>query len=136
MKTERFPITVTQYGVSALIRKYSQKKNGREYTSYLVDYSLLGQRKQKWESDLQDAKNFAADVCQRIAFGEQAVLELRNADRLTYLRASEEAAKVKAPLDIACRDYAQAIAILGGIATTQPAAHGTGGQLNVLLRQK
>jgi hypothetical protein len=32
MKTERFPVTVSEEGVSAKIRKYSRLKNGKTYT--------------------------------------------------------------------------------------------------------
>jgi integrase len=41
-------------------------------------------------------------------------LQLKNGDRMTYLRATEALAPLSAALDTACREYAEAIQILGG----------------------
>jgi hypothetical protein len=76
MKTESFPIIVTEEGVSARIRKATQVRNDREYTTYIIDYRLLGTRKREARSDLAQAKQAALDACRRIANGEQRVLEL------------------------------------------------------------
>ena len=42
MKAESFPLKITESGVCARIRKATQCKNGRFYTSYAVEYTLLG----------------------------------------------------------------------------------------------
>ena len=42
---------VLESGVSAKIRKLTRSKNGREYTSYLVDYILLGARRRETHID-------------------------------------------------------------------------------------
>jgi hypothetical protein len=47
MKTVKFPVTVSEEGVSATIRKFSRIKNGKTYTSFSAEYFLLGKRKQE-----------------------------------------------------------------------------------------
>lgn len=117
MKTEMFPIMVTEAGVSAKIRKVSKTRDGATYDSFMVDYFLLGKRKQVWRSDLTEAKQVARDACNKIANGQQDVLHLSNADRLTYVRAAESATKAQLPIDTACRDHAEILAILDGKAS-------------------
>jgi integrase len=109
-----FPLLVKQDGVSAKIRKIVKSKNGREYTAFVVDYVLLGKRKQDWRADLEEAKQAAREACRKIADGEHMALELKNGDRMTYLRATEALASVNMDLDTACREYAEAIQILSG----------------------
>jgi integrase len=113
MKT-RFPLRISEFGVSTSIHKSRQVQNGQTYDGYLVVYSLLGRRKRVWRSDLGEAKAAAREACVKISNGEQVVLELRQSDRLTYLRAVEAVAGVEVPIDIACREYAEARALLGG----------------------
>jgi integrase len=117
MKTETFPITVTEAGVSAKIRKVTKTRDGATYDSFMVDYFLLGKRKQVWRSDLTEAKQVARDACNKIANGQQDVLRLCNTDRLTYVRAAEAASKAQIPIDTACRDHAELLAILDGKAS-------------------
>ena len=73
MKTDSFPITITEGGVSAKIRKITKTRNGIDYDSFVVDYLLLGRRKLVWRTDLTEAKQVARDACTRIANGEQEV---------------------------------------------------------------
>lgn len=114
MKAEVFPIIITERGVSASIRETSQIKNGRKYTSYIIDYYVLGQRKREWRSDLKEAKAVALAACRKISAGEQLVLELKNEDRVAYLRAIGALSCVNVTLDFACREYAEAIKLLEG----------------------
>lgn len=114
MKTEKFPLTVTESGVSAKIYLGNRTQNGTKYPGYVVTFSLLGKRKQVWRTDLGDAKTSARDACIKIANGEQHVLTLTNADRMMYLRAGESLAGLNIPIDVACRDHAEALAILAG----------------------
>ncbi|HET7624381.1 MAG TPA: site-specific integrase [Verrucomicrobiae bacterium] len=108
MKTENFPLIITAQGVSAKIRKIVQTKKGNEYIFYMVDYVLLGKRKQEWHTDLVEAKKAASDACKKIASGEQRVLELRNDDRLAYIRAIDALANINVPIDVAAARYAEA----------------------------
>jgi hypothetical protein len=47
----KFPVKVTEGGVSAKIRKTTQIKNGMDYVIYIVDYILHGKRKQVGRAD-------------------------------------------------------------------------------------
>jgi hypothetical protein len=119
MKKATFPITIREGGVSATIRRFIttktlQEGKDRKYESFRVDYVLLGERKQVWRASLDEAKQAASDACKRIANGDQLALELRSGDRMTYLRATEALTGRNVPLDMACRDYAEAITILSG----------------------
>jgi integrase len=109
-----YPLVIKQDGVSAKIRKIVKSKNGRDYIAYVVDYVLLGKRKLDWRADLEEAKQTAREACRKIADGEHMALELKNGDRMTYLRATEALANVNMPLDTACREYVEAIQILSG----------------------
>jgi integrase len=117
-----FPLMVKQDGVSAKIRKNVKSKNGREYTAYVVDYVLLGKRKQEWRADLAEAKQAAKEACRKIADGEHMALQLKNGDRMTYLRAVEALVPLNIALDTACREYAEAIQFLSGRGSLMEAA--------------
>jgi integrase len=113
MNTERFPLTITESGVSAKIRRFTQVKNGTDYIAYVVEYSLLGKRTREWRSDLTEAKETAVQACRKIADGEHCALQLKNHDRLVYLRATEALIGTGIPLDVAASDFAQALSVLG-----------------------
>jgi integrase len=117
MKTEKFPVTVSEEGVSATIRKFSRIKNGKTYTSFSAEYFLLGKRKQEWRSKFEDAKTAALEACRTISRGQQVSLQLANGDRLEYLRANEALNPIGVKLDVAAHEYAGAITLLGGRAT-------------------
>lgn len=117
MQDEKFPLTVTEKRVSAVIRKIQKIKGGKEYTSFIIEYVLLGKRKQVWRSDLHDAKAVASEACIKIANGDQSVLELSNGECLAYTRAVELLAPFGVSVDSAARDVAEALAILGGKAS-------------------
>lgn len=117
MKTQVFPLTVKEAGVTATIRTVAKSRNGTTYNSFVVDYILMGKRKQVWRSDLDDAKAVARDACIKIANGEQVALELNSHDRLVYLRACDFAKRIGVPIDVMCREYADAYDIAGGKVT-------------------
>ena len=85
MKKVTFPLVITEGGVSATIRATTKTLNGKVHTYYIVEYVLLGKRKQEWRSDLKAARQAASDACQKIANGQQLVLELKSNDRLTLI---------------------------------------------------
>lgn len=114
MKNEKFPLTITEAGVPAKIYRGTQTHSGTKYRGFIIAYSLLGKRKQVWRTDLEDAKTVARNACIKIANGEQHSLMLTSADRMIYLRACEALAKLNVPIDVACRDYAEAHAIIAG----------------------
>jgi integrase len=112
MKTERFPVTVSEEGVSAKIRKSSRIKKGKTYTSFTAEYFLLGKRKQESRSSFDEAKSAAVNACRQISRGQQVSLTLANGDRLEYLRANEAVTPIGIKLDVAAHEYAAAVGIL------------------------
>jgi len=110
----KFPVKVTEGGVTAKIRKTTQTKNGKDYVIYLVDYILLGKRKQVGRTSFEDAKQHALEACRSISRGRQDSFTLANQDRLVYLRATEALSPGGFPLDMAATEYAAAMQILGG----------------------
>lgn len=114
---KQFPVTVTEGGVTAKIRKTIQTKKGREYVVYIVDYILLGKRKQVGRTNFDDAKQHALEACRSISNGRQDSFTLTNQDRLIYLRATEALTPVGFQLDMAATEYAAAMQILGGKAS-------------------
>jgi integrase len=117
MKAEKFPVTITERGVSAVIRKTTKTKAGKTHHYFIVEYILLGKRKQVWRSSEGKARATAKDACIKVSNGDQQSLELRNSDRLAYVRAVEMLAPVRIPIDTACREYVDALQILGGKAS-------------------
>lgn len=110
-KDGKFPVIVSEGGVSAKIRKITQTKNGMAYATYLVDYILLGKRKQVARTNFDEAKQVALNACRQIASGNHASLTLTDNDRLTYLRALETLPEgIK--LDSAILEYTAAVKIL------------------------
>ncbi|MGA2248080.1 MAG: hypothetical protein ABSH48_24105 [Verrucomicrobiota bacterium] len=63
MKQQSFPLTVTEKGVSAVIRQSEKIKGGKTHHYFIVEYFMLGKRKQVWRSGLDDAKAVASDGC-------------------------------------------------------------------------
>jgi hypothetical protein len=82
MSKPRSPVTVTEDGVSARIRKISLTKNATTYTMFVGDFFLLGERKRETRSSLQEAERVALDACRLIAAGRQASLTLTNDHRM------------------------------------------------------
>jgi hypothetical protein len=82
MKHEQFPVVIAEKGVSSVIRKAVKIKSGKRLNYFIVEYILLGKRKQVWRSSLAEAKELARDACIKIANGDQSALELRDTDRL------------------------------------------------------
>jgi hypothetical protein len=114
MKAEKFPVTITEKGVSAIIRESTKIKDGKKHRYFIVEYILRGKRKQVWRSDLAEAKAVASEACIKVANGDQASLEVKDTDRMAFTRGVEFLAPTGIPIDIACRDFADSQAILGG----------------------
>jgi len=109
VKDREFPVTVSEGGVSAKIRKVVQTKKGKTYTMFVADYILLGKRKQETRASFEEAHHIALNACRRIAGGQQVSLTLTNGDRMTYLRAIEPLSLVGVELDVATREYVSAV---------------------------
>ena len=121
MRAEKFPVTITEKGVSAVIRTTEKVNGGKTRNYFIVEYILLGKRQQVWRSDIGEAKTVARDACIKIANGEQSSLELKDADRMAYVRAVEAVSPTGVHIDTACREYAAAIKDLPDGATLKDA---------------
>jgi hypothetical protein len=55
-KSEKFPVTITEEGVSAKIRKFSLIKNGKTYNTFVAEYFLLGKRNRNGGQSLRARK--------------------------------------------------------------------------------
>ena len=117
MSAKKFPVIVTEGGVSSKIREISQVTKGVIYTRYVADFIELGKRKQVGRAKFEDAKQVALEACRRVSSGNQASLELKDVDRFAYIRADEVLSPFKVSIDVACREYADALQILGGKAS-------------------
>jgi hypothetical protein len=130
-KPRKFPVTVTEGGVSAKIRRMTQIKDRKPFIMYIADYVLLGERKQVWRADFEEERQVAVNASLQIAGGEQISLTLANDDRLRYLRAAELLSPFNVPLDVAAQECVSALQILDGRATIieacrDPSQTGTG----------
>ena len=115
-----FPKTVTVKGIpgiSATIYRQKQTKGETEYVSYTLAYSLLGKLKRQTFADLGEAVRVGEDAIQRIANGEQSILELNSRDREQYQRAKDALAPLAVDLDVAALEYADARTVLNGSGT-------------------
>jgi integrase len=121
MKESKFPVEVTQGGVTAKIRKAVQTKNGETYILFVVEYSLLGKRKREARASFEDARQVAMDACRLIANGNHVSLTLTHDDRLKYLRAVEPLKAIGVELDVAALEYVAAIRNLPEGATLKDA---------------
>ena len=109
MNAEKFPVTITEKGVSALIRKTAKLKGGKKHNYFIVEYILLGKRRQVWRSGFSEAKAVAREACINVGNGNQTALELNDRERFSYLRATETLSVIRVPLDVAVSDYAAAV---------------------------
>lgn len=90
------------------IRFSPQKVNGFWYDSWIVDYSLHGQRCRDRKNTFRRARIWANSVAVKIANGEMKALELTGEDRRIYLASRENIKGLTLSLDTATREYADA----------------------------
>ncbi|MBI1178405.1 tyrosine-type recombinase/integrase [bacterium] len=117
-KKSTFPIKVKVGHTIAKI--YRTKSNGCD--QFIVTHYLGTKRVRKVFADLELAKQEAHTVATKLSQGELNVLELKNEDRLAYVRAMAALQPAGIPLEIAAIDYAEAIKILEGSASVVEAA--------------
>jgi hypothetical protein len=94
--------------------KLDKNDKPQTYESFLVSYSLLGRRKLESFADLTEAEGAAEAAIKRIANGEQRILQLNNRDQICYQRALDALSDLNVDLDVACKEYAEAIRALNG----------------------
>ena len=113
-----FPLRVEKNGVTVLVYRH---KPASGYLSYVVTHHIGGSRQRKSYSDLGRAKREAKTTAKMLAMGEASALELRNHDRLIYVRALESIKPLGVELDNAAADYAEAVSVLKGRGTLRDA---------------
>jgi hypothetical protein len=113
MRMPPLPQKITKQGITATIRRVS--KAG--YDSFRVEYVVKGKRQQVWRAKYEDARKVVDEALQSIADGDHGVIQLRDAERLGYQRAVEILKPMGVAIDVAARDYVEAMGLLGGRAS-------------------
>ena len=111
--SEEFPKMVKCGSVTVKIYRVSNK--GR--VSFTVVYTSNGKRVLRMFADFEEAHGEARRVADALEKGEFEVLELRNADRARYVNAMQALEPTGAPLELAAREYSEALKLLGGSAS-------------------
>jgi len=100
------PVLVRVDSVVVTIRFSPQKVKGTWYHSWIVDYSLHGNRCRDRKSTLRKAKSWANAIAIKIANGEMEALALTGQDRRIYLASLQNLKGLRVALDAATREYA------------------------------
>jgi integrase len=112
---EKFPFKVRTGSVTVKIYRAEREKDGTKYTSYSISYTAAdGQRKLKAFADYSQAYEEAKAVSLKLAQGEIQVAQLSSADRRSYGHALAELKPTGVALEVAAKEYAEAIKILAG----------------------
>ena len=111
MSKMKFPKIIKQG--HTLVKIYRTPVKG--YPQYTVVHYLGDQRQRRMFSDLQLAITEAETIASKLSAGELNVLELRNEDRLAYVRAVEALKPTGIPLEMAALQFAEAWQKLGGV---------------------
>src|SRR6516165_7056365 len=85
MKSEKFTLTITEKGVSAVIRTATKKKAGKTHHYFIVEYITKEGRKQVWRSSEEKAREAAKSACNDILNGKDLSLQLKDSDRMAYV---------------------------------------------------
>jgi len=106
------PLEITKG--SAVVRIFRQVSI-KNYESFTIAYYQDGKRKREVLSDFVLAKKRAKKVAERLARGEVAAASLKLQDERAYLNARKLLRPTGVTLEAACREYAEAFKLLGGV---------------------
>lgn len=126
------PFDVKRNGISVRIRPVL--KAGRQY--FIADYFLNGGRKLVWRSTEAEARAAANEAIDKISQGETEILELSRQDRDLFVRCREAHAGIAVPMDLALREYGDAVRLLAGRASIAEAARDWLARHNVPVPRK
>ena len=113
MKPEpSFPLEISKG--SAVVRIFKQVSN-KNYESFTVAYYQDQVRKREVLSDFALAKKRAKKLAELLARGETAAASLKLQDQRAYLNAKKLLRPTGVTLEAACREYAAAVKLLGGV---------------------
>ena len=110
MSKPKFPISVKRGHITVKI----YKTPSRGCAAYTVVHYLGKQRQRSYFSDLGKAQTAAETTANSLSTGELKVLELKNDDRLGYIRAMEILKFTGLPLEVVAMRFAEAFKILDG----------------------
>ncbi|MEI6194971.1 MAG: site-specific integrase [Verrucomicrobiota bacterium] len=110
MSKPKFPIAVKRGHITVKIYKTPT----RGCKSFTVVHHLGDKRQRRYFTNLDLAVTAAETTANALSTGELNVLELKNDDRLSYVRALETLKPTGQPLDVVASQYAQAFKILEG----------------------
>jgi len=109
---ETFPINADRGGIK--VRIYlTPTSNG--YDAFTVTYYQEGKRKREQFGSLADARKRAKGITDSLVKGEVDGASMTNHDRNSYLRAIQYLEPTGVTLESACKEFAAAFAILGGV---------------------
>jgi integrase len=91
------------------------------YPQFTVVHYLGEKRQRRMFSDLALALTEAETIASKLSAGELNVLELRNEDRLAYVRAVEALKPTGTPLEMAAMQFAETWQRLGGVSLLEAA---------------
>ena len=119
MKDEvTFPLEISKG--SAVVRIFRQvSKKG--YESFTVSYYGDGRRQRAVLSDFAEAKKRAKQIAAALAKGEVVAARLTLQDQRAYLNAKRLLKPTRMTLEAACREFAEAFKVLGGVSVLQAA---------------
>ena len=119
MGKPKFPMTVKRGHTVVKIYKTPSNKCDQ----FTVVHYLGTERQRKTFSDLGLAITEAETVASKLSEGELNVLELRNEDRLSYVRAIEALKPLGVPLEIAVMQFVEAAKLLEGASLVEAARY-------------
>lgn len=105
----RKPVVVKTGGTSVKI--YASESRGRP--RFVLAYHLAGKRVLRTFGDMKDARREAEITAARLESGQRATMELRDADRESYVAALRTLEPFGLPLHAAVAEYAAARELLG-----------------------
>jgi len=111
MRKAEFPIVVKRG--SATVKIYYAPTRGKD--SYTLSYWVDGQRKRPTFSDLQRARDEAANIAVQLTKGDLEVATLTSADRSEYLRAKQLVDPAGMSLEMAASQFADGVQRLAGV---------------------
>ena len=115
-KPEEFPLTVKAGSVSAKIYR-TPTSNG--YDSFTLVYWQDKTRKREAFGDLAEAKKRGGEIVGALAKGEIGAANITAQDAAAFLRAIALLQPTGVSLESACREYAEAFKVLGGVSILQ-----------------
>lgn len=117
---ETFPIEANSGGI--MVRIYlTPTSNG--YDSFTVSYYQEGKRKREAFGSLAEARKRAKNIHDSLVSGAVQGASMTNHDREAFLHAMKHLEPIGITLESACKEYAAAYALLGGVSVLEAAKY-------------